>query len=148
MACFSVRWVNLAPTSIGAGAALKVPCSPIRRLKKGLMVVCCPPAQMPEFSRKNCLLSGKKILNRSRLLTARSKSACAKSVLKVRSNTDRGLIAHLTSPPNLKSFISNRSPFSTLFHIDKERKAQYEYLRTGVALSPLSILLRRSFDMG
>jgi len=60
---------------------------------------------MPEFSKKNCLLSGKNTLKRSKLFIALSTSACAKSVLKVRSITLLGEIAHFISPPILVLFV-------------------------------------------
>jgi hypothetical protein len=57
----------------------------MRLEKNGLMPSTPKLANRSPFSRKNCLFSGKRISNRSRLVTWLSTSTCEKSGLKVRS---------------------------------------------------------------
>ncbi len=79
--------VNRAPPMIGTLSPLSV--RPMRRLKKSsayrLNGFADPTRNFPEFSRKKSRFSGKKRAKRVRFTCSSSTSACAKSVLTVRS---------------------------------------------------------------
>ena len=91
-----------APPMIGICAPSWMP---MRRLKNSSV---CPrfrpldwfaTEKAPAFSRKNGRFSGKKRLNRSRLICCWSTSTCAKSVLHVPSRVSPGVTLYLRSAP-------------------------------------------------
>jgi hypothetical protein len=75
------------------------PESPIRRLKKSSAERLAPTEKVPAFSRKKARFSGKKSEKRVRLTCWSSTSACAKSVLTVRSSVRLWLRPIFASPP-------------------------------------------------